>query len=232
MANRRFARAAVLGCGLLLAACSSTPSYPLMTPIQVAKNFGYFDQPIDDTHWVVSYVTPRQAGYGYRFDQSPAEAQAKGLAMDMALWHASQVAEAHGYAGFSVTDRRSSTDAVNVEDFYSDPYWYGGWGWRHGWGGGGWGGGGWGWGGWGWGGGPWGGPWGADWYNDQHSTLQVEAKLVIALTQAPKTGEYRADDTINRLRTAYPEAEGAPAAAPGAPPPAEPAGPPAAKPTA
>ncbi|MEI9982337.1 MAG: hypothetical protein WDN69_03450 [Aliidongia sp.] len=105
MANRRVALVAVLGCGLLLAACTATPVYPMLSPIQVAKNFGYFDQPIDDTHWLVSYVTPQQSGYGFRYDQSPAEAQAKTLAMDMALWHASQVAQAHGYAGFAVTDR-------------------------------------------------------------------------------------------------------------------------------
>ena len=85
MAIRRFAHAAVVGCGLLLAACAATPVYPLMTPIQVAKTFGYFDQPIDETHAMVSYVTPQQSGYGFRYDQSPAEAQAKTLALDMAL---------------------------------------------------------------------------------------------------------------------------------------------------
>ena len=73
MANRRVALVAVLGCGLLLAACTATPVYPMLSPIQVAKNFGYFDQPIDDTHWLVSYVTPQQSGYGFRYDQSPAE---------------------------------------------------------------------------------------------------------------------------------------------------------------
>lgn len=202
MAHRRFALAAAAGCGLLLAACTATPTYPMLTPIQVAKDFGYFDQPVDDTHWVVSYVTPQQAGYGFRYDQSPAESQAKGLAMDMALWHASQVAQAHGYPGFTVTDRRSSTDARNVEDlYYEDPYWFGFHYHR--------------WGAWG---GPWGGP---GFYDPPQSKLQVEAKLNITLTRNPKGDDYRTEDTLNRLRATYPGAEGVPAgAAPAAVPPA------------
>src|ERR1700689_2461558 len=196
MAFRRVAFAAVAGCGLLLGACTATPVYPMLTPIQVAKDFGYFDQPVDDTHWVVSYVTPQQAGYGFRYDQSPAEAQAKGLATDMALWHASQVAQAHGYPGFAVTDKRFSTDAVNVEDlYYDDPYGFGFH--RHRWGGP--------------GGGPWGGP---GFYDPPQSKLQVEAKLTISLTRNPKGDDYRTDDTINRLRATYPGAEGVPAVPP------------------
>jgi hypothetical protein len=205
MAFRRFALAAVAGCGLLLAACTAKPVYPAMTPIQVAKDFGYFDQPIDDTHWIVSYVTPQEAGYGFRYDQSPAEAQVKGLASDMALWHASQVAQAHGYPGFTVTDKRFSTDAVNVEDlYYDDPYWFGFHYHR--------------WGAWG---GPWTGPWGGPgFYDPPQSKLQVEAKLTIALTRSPKGDDYRTEDTLNRLRATYPGAEGAPAGAvPAAPPP-------------
>ena len=180
MAHRRFALAAAAGFGLLLTACTAAPTYPMLTPIQVAKDFGYFDQPVDDTHWVVSYVTPQQAGYGFRGDQSPAEAQVKGLAMDMALWHASQVAQAHGYPGFTVTDRRSSTDAVNVQDlYYEDPYWFGFHYHR--------------WGAWGWGG-PEGGPWGGPgFYDAPQSKLQVEAKLNITLTHSPKGDDYRTD---------------------------------------
>jgi hypothetical protein len=217
MAKRRFALAAAFSGGLLLAACTATPVYPLLTPIQVAKNFGYFEQPTDDTHWMVSYVTPTQAGYGFRFDQSPAEAQAKALALDMALWHASQIAQSHGYAGFSVTDRRTSVDAVNVTDYWSDPYWSGGFGFHHHrfWGG---------WGGWG---GPLGGP---GWDEPPQSSVQVEAKLTITLVKAPKGEDYRTDDTINRLRIAYPGAESVPAGAAAPPPPPPP--PSAAKPTA
>ena len=210
MAIRRFAHAAVVGCGLLLAACAATPVYPLMTPIQVAKTFGYFDQPIDETHAMVSYVTPQQSGYGFRYDQSPAEAQAKTLALDMALYHAAQVAQTRGYPAFSVTDRRTSVDSVNVSGYWDDPYWHGGWGFhhRHFWGGG-----------------AWGGPWGLGWYEPPENTLQVEAKLTIALTRTPKADDNRVDDTLNRLRAAYPNAEALPV-----PPPSTPAPPP--KPTA
>jgi hypothetical protein len=196
MANRCYALAAVIGSGLLLNACVATPAYPLMTPIQVAKNYGYFDQPIDDTHWVVSYVTPEQSSYGFRYDQAPAEAQARHLAQDLALWRASQVAQAHGYSGFEVTDRRTSVDAVNVEEYYGDPFLDDGFGFRHrhyagtl----------------------AWSGPGGPAWYEPPEGSLQVEAKIKITLTQAPRPDDFRADDMINRLRAAYPGAEtGAP----------------------
>jgi hypothetical protein len=193
MAIRRLSHAVFIGFGFLLAACAATPVYPLLTPIQVARDFGYFEQPIDDSHWVVSYVTPEAGAYGFRDDHAPAEAQVKNLALDMALWHASQIALAHGYAGFEVTDRRTSTDAVNSTDPYDDPYWYGGFGFRHrrfyG---------------------AWGGP---GWYEPtRESTLQVEAKLTITLTKAPKGEDFRADETINRLRAIYPGADAAPPA--------------------
>src|ERR1700689_827576 len=103
MVKRRVVRVTALCCGIYLSACAAGPAYPLLTPIQVAGDFGYFEQPIDETHWVVSYVTPERSGYGFRSDQSPAEAQAKTLAFDLALWHASQIAQARGYAAFSVT---------------------------------------------------------------------------------------------------------------------------------
>jgi|GEM_PF-2285160 hypothetical protein len=204
MANRTFALTAAIGGGLLLAGCTAIPTYPLLTPIQVAKNFGYFEQPIDDTHWVVSYVTPEQPGYGFRFDRSPAEAQAKTLAFDLALWHASQIAEAKGYAGFAVTDRRSSTDAVNISDVSADPYWYGGYGFhnrrffgRFG----------------------WGGDWDGQLGPSPESTLQVEAKLTIALTKTPNGDDFKTAETINRLRAAYPGAESSPVQPPNKPAP-------------
>lgn len=206
MAIRRLAPAAVVGCGLLLAACAATPVYPLMTPIQVTKSFGYFDQPIDETHAIVSYVTPQQEAYGFRYDQSPAEAQAKALALDLALYHAAQVAQSKGYPAFSVTDRHTGVDSVHDSGYWDDPYWYGGWGFHHHHFGG------------------WGGPWGPGLYEPPQNTLTVEAKLTIALTRAPKPDDYRVDDTLNRLRAAYPNAEALPV------PPATPATPP--KPTA
>jgi hypothetical protein len=187
----------------LLNACVATPIYPLMTPIQVAKTFGYFDHPIDDTHWIVSYVTPEQSGYDFRAEEAPAELQVKNLAQDLALWHASQIAQAHGYQGFEVTERRTSVDAVNVEDYLDDPFLYEGFGFRHrhfvgtl----------------------AWGGPGGPAWYAQPDSSLQVEAKLNITLTKTPKGDDFRADETITRLRAAYPQAEGAAALAPPATP--------------
>jgi hypothetical protein len=200
MVKRRVIRAAALCCGILLSACAADRAYPLLTPIQVARDFGYFERPIDETHWVVSYVTPEQSGYGFRSDQSPGEAQAKALAFDLALWHASQVAQAHGYAGFSVTDRRFSTDAVNVTDYIDDPYWYGGVGFhrRRAFGG-------------------WGGAWGPGYVAPPQSSVQVEAKITIALTGTPNGEDFRSDETINRLRLVYPGADSAPVGGPAPP---------------
>ncbi|HLY80411.1 MAG TPA: hypothetical protein VKQ70_13600 [Caulobacteraceae bacterium] len=207
--------------GLALGGCATQPTYPLMTPIQVAQTFGYYDKPAESGggRWQVSYVTPPVNAPGYRFDTTPTADQAKTMAFDLASLRAAQLAQQSGWQGFDVVDKHTSSDAE-----YVGPSWdYGAWGWggwggwhhRHWWWGAGWGAPGW---GAGWGGGP-----GWD-YSPPEQRLQAEAVLDIAFTNDVKPGQYRAADVLAQVSARYPNAFGPPPA--GAPPVPPSAGPP------
>ena len=130
MQHCRTGLATILILGLALAGCVTAPTYPLLTPIQVAQTFGYSETPLAPDRYEVSYVTPRRDALGYRFDPSPTVQAAKTLAMDLALLRAAQIAQTNNFQGFDVADRHSSSDDENI-----GPSWGGPWGPGGGWGG-------------------------------------------------------------------------------------------------
>jgi hypothetical protein len=195
MSSRHVGFAALAGLILLLAGCAAAPSYPLLTPVDVARSFGFSDVRLPDGRYEVSYVAPAQQGYGYRFDQSPTERQGKTLAFDMAIWRAAQIAQSQGFQGFSVADSKSNSDIQQRAGYYDDPWgpgWGPGpyWGWRR----------------------P---PFGWDnYYNPPETTVQVQVKLDVALSNNLKPGDYNAADAIEQLRRTYPGADGGAAVPP------------------
>jgi len=187
-----------------VAGCASGPTYPLLTPVEVAHDFGFSDVRLPDGRYQVSYVAPSQRGFGYRYDQSPTERQGKTLAYDMAIWRAAQIAEAQGFKGFAVADSKSNADIQQRSAFYDDPF-----------------------------GGPWGPAWGPgpywSWhrppygwgdYNPPETSVQVQVSLDVALSNDLKPGDYNAADAIQQLRQTYPGADGGAIA-----PPPQPVGP-------
>jgi hypothetical protein len=196
MSCRHAAVAALAGLVALLGGCAAGPSYPLLTPVEIAHDFGFSETRLPDGRYEVSYVAPTQEGIGYRFDQSPAERQSKALAYDMALWRAAQIAQAQGYQGFSVADSKSNSDVQQRAGYYDGPY---GPGWGPGPN--------WGWGGGGWGRGGFGGGWG-DYYNPPQTSVQVQVKLAVTLSNSLKPGDYNAAAAIQQLRQTYPGADG------------------------
>jgi hypothetical protein len=212
MMPRRLGLLSIGALGLALSACATGPAYPLMTPIQVAHDFGYDQRPAGAANrFEVTYLTPPATAYGYRFDLRPAEGQAKDMAADLAMLHAARLAQASGWQGFEINDRHSSTDAENYGADWDDG-WGDGWhrGWHHH--------------GYGWGDGP---------YMPPQQVLQAEVSLTITFTNTIKPGDYQAADVIQQVIKTYPGAEGAPGAPGTPPPPAPPAATPApVKPTA
>lgn len=194
MSSRHAAVAALALVGVLLGGCATGPSYPLLTPVEVARSFGFSDTRLADGRYEVSYVAPALRGFGYRFDQSPTEQQGKSLAYDMAIWRAAQIAQSQGFQGFSVADTKSNADIQQRSAYYDGP-------WGPGWGPGPY---------WGWHRPPYG--WGD--YNPPETSVQVEVKLAVALSNNLKPGDYNAADAIDQLRKTYPGADGG-----GAPPP-------------
>lgn len=195
MSSRQAAVAAVATLGVLLGGCAAGPNYPLLTPVDVAHSFGFSDTRLADGRYEVSYVAPALQGYGYRFDQSPTEKQGKSLALDMAIWRAAQIAQAQGFQGFSVADTKSNSDIQQRSAYYDDP-----------------------WGGSAWGPGPYWGrhrpPFGWGDYNPPETSVQVEVKLAVALSNSLKPGDYNAADAIQQLRQTYPGADGGTVAPP------------------
>ena len=194
MSSRQAAIAVVATLGVLLGGCAAGPSYPLLTPVDVAHSFGFADTRLADGRYEVSYVAPALQGYGYRFDQSPTEKQGKSLALDMAIWRAAQIAQAQGFQGFSVADTKSNSDIQQRSAYYDDP--------------------------WGpdWGPGPYWSrhrpPFGWGDYNPPETSVQVEVKLAVALSNSLKPGDYNAADAIQQLRQTYPGADGGTVAPP------------------
>jgi hypothetical protein len=204
MSSRHAALTVLVAFGALLGGCASGPSYPLLTPVEIARSFGYSDIRLPDGRYEVSYVAPAMQGYGYRYDQSPTERQGKALAYDMAVWRAAQIALSQNYLGFTVGDTKSNADVQQIGGYYDDPW---GPGWGPGWGGPPY---------WGWRRPPYG--WGSYYYNPPETSVQIQVKLAVSLTNALKPGDYNAEEAIAQLRRTYPGAEGVvvgPAPAPG-----------------
>lgn len=188
MSSRHAALAALAILGISLAGCASGPSYPLLTPVEVARGFGFSDTRLPDGRYEISYVAPSMQGFGYRFDQSPTEKQGKSLAFDMAIWRAAQIAQTQGFQGFSVSDSKSNSDIQQRSAYYDDP-------WGPGWGPGSY----------------WGRhrpPFAWNDYNPPETSVQVEVKLAVALSNSLKPGDYNAADAIQQLRLTYPGADG------------------------
>ena len=196
----------ILAMAAALSACATGPDYPLLSPVQIAHGFGYSDEALGSDRFTVTYLTPVAHSYGYRYDPQPAEHGARDLALDMAVWRASQIALDKGFKGFHLEDRSSSLDSVHRGGFesfgppfgpfpyyrgYFGPYEYHGYYGSYE---------------------PWRWDYGLD--DPPRSTLQAEMRLTIQLRNELVAGDYDAADSIAQLRRTYPQAEGTPPPAP------------------
>lgn len=187
---RRFRRGGFVALTIALSACATQPAPPLMSPIQIAKSYGYSEVPLGDNRYEISYVGPYQRGA--RLSDGPRQAGAaeRAQAFDFAVWRAAQIALAQGYVGFRVSNVRSNVNTVI--DSYADPFyrpWYGPgihpysrpweppyWG-------------------------PYGGP-------SPYAYRQAEITIEATLLHDPGPGDYDAKDIVDQLRRTYPGAEG------------------------
>jgi len=186
MARFRQKVAALIGASLL-AGCVSIPPPPLLTPLAVAGSFGYAEAPLGGDRFSVTYLAPPRLTSRYGSARE-ADAQAtRTLAFDMAVWRAAQLAEAQGFAGFRISDRRSDVDTY--PDPLSQPFdpWPC-WECRR-----------------------FGFPYSADPYRGSPFIyLETQVTITVQMLHDPGSGDYRADDAIAQLRRTYPGAEGVP----------------------
>jgi hypothetical protein len=178
-----------------LAACSSVPPAPLMSPIAVARDHGYAETPVGDNRFAVTYIAPTQRTYRDLASRGAVTTAERSQAFDLAVWRAAQIALAQGYRGFRVTSTRSNTNAFSDNNY--DPFfgpWYGPGGFpRRGF---------------------WGGPYGPYWGPppDPYSYVQTEVTIDVTMLHDPAPGDYDAQSAIEQMRRTYPGAEGPPPA--------------------
>lgn len=177
--------------GLLIGACQAVPQLPLLSPIAAGGNFGYSESPLGDDRYAVIYVAPERLSLAYPGGNQADASAVRTLAFDMAIWRAAQLAQAHGFQGFRVADRRSDVNSYpDPYDYYDDEPLFGGpvgpgWGW----------------------GGPYGYDFGA-FPATPRNYLQATVTIDIVLEHALQPGDYEAADAIRQLRRTYPGADG------------------------
>jgi hypothetical protein len=109
---------------LLIAGCAEQPRFPLLSPIAQAKSYGYGETAKGAGHYAVIYATPVLTSSSAP-DVQDREAEAlRAQALDFALWRAALVAQAAGYEGFRMADKRTDIDTL-PEPVYYDRDFYG-----------------------------------------------------------------------------------------------------------
>jgi hypothetical protein len=172
-----------------LAACQSGPQGPLapmLSPLDQSERYGYLDHTLGSDRFEVIYFGPRHTLASFAPNPSDVETQpARTEALDLATWHAAEIALTHGFKGFRVVDHDVHVDS-------SPGSFYGGAGmdpiptWRY----------------------PGGFTYGSQGYAPPANTyVQARATLTVVLTNDLQPGDLDAAATIDRLRAQYPGAE-------------------------
>lgn len=107
--HRVFVVAAAL---FLLAACTSAPRPPLMSPLSEARDYGYEEKDTGKDVIEVSFLGPTRSVPVYDPKRKPAVERARTEAEELALLRAAQIAISRSVTVFRVIDRRSD---LNVE---------------------------------------------------------------------------------------------------------------------
>jgi len=180
----------------LIAGCAERPRYPLLSPIAQAQSYGYGETAKGPERYTVTYRTPVQTSSGPPTAQDREAEALRAQALDFALWRAAQIAEASGYEGFRVSDKRTDLDTLPEPAYYDRDFY-----------------------------GPWGGA-GVDTFGYNRSMgvgvgaglgytprppslyvyRRARASVEIELTHALVPGEYRAADVLAQAQRAYPTA--------------------------
>jgi hypothetical protein len=182
-------RAAALLGVVILAACSTTPERPLLSPIQPGSRYGYEERQTGDETYEVSYLGPSRRTWRTASERADDYQAARQQAIDLMLGRAAQIALQRGYAGFRVGQIRTDTDTV-VQQYYDDPFldpYYGPYNWRY----------------------RRFGLWGpGPVFPTTDVYLQPRVSADITLLRNPGPGDYAAEEVLRQMRQTYPTAEG------------------------
>lgn len=108
----------------LIAGCAEHARYPLLSPIAEAGSYGFAETKKGPDLYVVTYRTPVVTSSSPPEMQDRQAEALRAQALDFALWRAALIAQAFGYEGFRVRDKRIDL-AILPEPTYTDPGFYG-----------------------------------------------------------------------------------------------------------
>lgn len=101
---------------LLFAACAPQSFDELYVPFAAATGYGYSEQRLDESHFVVIYEAPMERAFSYTGQAGRQAAdQEVSRAYEMALARAAEIALANGYGGFRVETRTNDTMSQSYE---------------------------------------------------------------------------------------------------------------------
>ena len=99
-----------------LAACQGAPAPPLMSPLDDGAGYGYGERQLSERRYEVFYLAPTVRTWVDRKQREGDIERARGLAHDLALWRAAELAMEDEFDAFTVEDRRSDVDVEIIEE--------------------------------------------------------------------------------------------------------------------
>ena len=176
-----------LAAALTIAGCAPEARHPLYTPLTLAESFGYSEQRLSETSYKVTYSAPVRRTYAYGREERKQETEERlALAYDLALWRAAELALAHGYPAFEVSNRDNSVQVDIRSDYYRhDPFLYHGHHFGHGF-----------------------FPHHFYGFYDRYAELAARVSIAVDFRAAPDGDRLDARATLKRLRAKYPDAAG------------------------
>jgi len=192
MSGRLCSWALVLLAVFALAACGGE-RYPLLSPIQQARDYGYSEEALGGDRYIVSYVGPSRLSSSAPATRDRDAEAARIQALDLAIWRAALLAESAGFAGFRVTSQSSNVEQAAQPVYFDSQF-----------------------------NAPFGGNVGPagtirppsvgtttpqSYPATPYSRLQGRASIDVLLLRNPGPNDILADELIQQLRLKYPEAE-------------------------
>ena len=170
----------------VLAGCAGSP--PLYVHTETGRSYGYSETQLSNTQYRVDYRAPRVSiRKPSRIERERMGHARLALAYDLALWRAADVALQLGVPGFAVASRENDVQVeVGLDRPYHhypfyDPFYYGRpypyWepAYRR-----------------------------YDYRYSEIAYIFAEVHLIVDLRDEPGTGAFNAQETLNQMRTKYP----------------------------
>src|SRR5258708_39363843 len=90
----------IVGLAVALAACETVPPAPLLSPLEVAKSYGYSEVSLGEDRDQVTFVGPTRRSLRSEASRQPVAAEEATPAYYFAIWRAVTIAHARVFPAF------------------------------------------------------------------------------------------------------------------------------------